>query len=159
MVKSTLRLAKQRAWNKMTHVKSRTYFIFGFLIVPIFFVCLPAAHADRAGECSRLWQAERENGCPSMPSENSVEADPERPAMRDFAINSDFGPTKCVIEENIEKETRMIKKECADWKKDRQAELGSKYLAGTCNPQCSRCPDNELLKRCAVRGEVHYSLK
>ena len=74
-------------------------------------------------------------------------------------MNSDFGPTKCVIDENLDAEKREIKKQCEEWVKDRKAELGSKFLTSTCNPECSPCPKNEVLKHCSYRGEVHYSVR
>jgi hypothetical protein len=115
--------------------------------------------ADRAGECSRLWQQEKNAGCPVMPPENSVDAYPAPKSCENFMVTSDFGPTKCVIEENLDNEKRGLKKECENWVKERKTDLGNKFLTSTCSPECTPCPKNEILRHCTFRGEVHYSIK
>src|SRR5438445_200881 len=131
------------------------------LIIPIImFFSLSTAWADKASECTRLWQLERETGCPAMPSDSVGSTVPLTVTPREnFIINSEFGPSKCVIDENIEKEKQVLKKECNECIKERKADLAEKFLTGTCNPECGPCPKNEVLRRCTYKGEVHYSVK
>lgn len=127
--------------------------IFGILFFSLMFFS-HNLFADKASECTRLWQLEKELECPAPQAEKETTGKAE-----EKNITSDFGPTKCVITELTSKEAKPLKTECESWVKERKTELGSKYLTGTCNQSCRTCEKNTSLKQCSIKGEVHYLIQ
>lgn len=78
----------------------------------------------------------------------------ERELKATFGSKSGTGMSGCKTEELAAKAVKALKSDCNAWLKDRQAELKSKYLVGTCDEECDDCGMH--LKRCAVEGKVRY---
>lgn len=78
----------------------------------------------------------------------------EREIKATFGAKSGTGMAGCKTEDLAKKAVKALKSDCAAWLKDRQAELKSKYVVGTCDEDCDDCGMH--LKRCAVEGKVRY---
>jgi len=83
------------------------------------------------------------------------------PGQQDYLVEKVFGSKAqsgldgCKTDDLVEIAKAKLEKQCRAWMKERKEELGSKYQAGTCNDDCEECGTS--LKRCHVKGVVHYS--
>lgn len=64
------------------------------------------------------------------------------------------GTAGCKTEELSKGAVSDLKGDCKAWIKDQKADLKDKYLTGSCDEVCEDC--GMSLRRCAVKGTVHY---
>lgn len=126
-----------------------------FLAILLSTLLSPLAFAGKADECMKLWKLEKELGCPESSAEKTTETAPDR----HFLIESDFGPSKCVVKSGIAAEKKDLEKECKTWINERKVDLSDRYLTGTCNSKCTPCEGNTTLQECSTHGEVHYRVE
>ena len=74
-----------------------------------------------------------------------------------FGSKSGSGTAGCKTEELSKTAVKGLKSDCSAWMKDRQTELKTRYLTGSCEEECDDC--GMSLKRCMVNGRVHYLVK
>lgn len=120
-----------------------------------FLVLAPAIAGAQTRSCTLVEQLATELGCafarvppapaPSEPVDNS----------KDFLVNSSFGPSSCKTGPALKDAAGELKTECNSWIKERKADLKEKFLTGTCTEDYDDCGSG--LKRCTVKGVVHYS--
>lgn len=102
-------------------------------------------------DCRKLWDLERELGCFAYhPSPTQTV-----PEKKEFAMESQFGPSSCKASNMLDAAKKELKTECDGWVKERKGDLGTKYRTGTCNVKCDSC--GQGLERCMMTGLVHYS--
>ena len=128
------------------------------LLLVISLLVSASAFADsKASECTRLWQLEKELGCPAMPSDFVPSAQPVK--KENFFSKKTFGPSKCVTSDDLDGQKDLLEAKCEKWKEGQKKDVGDRYLSGTCDSGCEPCPGNPSLQRCNVKGEVHYQEK
>jgi hypothetical protein len=113
-----------------------------------------------AKSCQLVSELSRELGCSAAQPQASTTAPPDfnpssNPNAKDFLVNSTFGPSQCKTQDLAKEITKDLKTECTTWIKERKDDLGPKYLTGSCSEQCEDCTMG--LKRCSVKGVVHYT--
>jgi hypothetical protein len=109
-------------------------------------------------ECTRLWQLEKEAGCPAMPPDFTTAPTPFR---KDFFIEKKtFGPSKCVTGDDVDTTVEALEDKCDQWTDKKQNELkrNNRHITGVCNHECNPCPKNSVLQKCTVTGEVQYKI-
>ena len=131
--------------------------IFGKLLTLVILGFSMISLGDKAGECTRLWQLEKELGCPAMPDGNHNS--PTSGEKQVMSNDNDFGPTKCIPSSDSETAKRPLKKECDEWVKEQKKDLGANYLSGSCKGSCEPCPTTSALTRCSFKGEVKFVVR
>lgn len=106
----------------------------------------------KATQCTRLWQLEKEMGCPAMPADfTPVPAEKKEVTT----IENDFGPSKAVPREDIDKEKKALKKECDEWLKEQKTGDG-KWFGGTCKATCGSSTSHPGLHECTMKGSIKH---
>jgi hypothetical protein len=109
-------------------------------------------------DCTRLWQLEKEAGCPAPPPDLQLAPTPFR---KDYFIEKKtFGPSKCVTSDDVDATVEALEDKCDNWTDKKQNELkkNNRHITGVCNHECSPCPKNSVLQKCTVTGEVQYKI-
>jgi hypothetical protein len=110
-------------------------------------------------DCTRLWQLEKEAGCPAAPPDSFVAPTPFRKDY--FVEKKTFGPSKCVTGDDVDATVEALEDKCDHWTDKKQNELkeNNRHITGVCNHECSPCPKNSILQKCTVKGEVQYKIE
>lgn len=93
---------------------------------------------------------------PVPPVEAPVEPK-ESVKTANFGSKSQSGLTGCKTEALSNSLVKDLKADCSAWVKDQKSELKAKFLTSSCEESCDDC--GMSLKRCSVKGSVHYLLK
>ncbi len=137
----------------------KNLFALGFFLIALLGLAFQSAMADsKIQDCTKLWQLEKEAGCPAPQPELIATG---TPIQKDyFTQKKVFGPTKCVTEDDVDKAVEALETKCDQWTDKMKDELkkNNRHIAGVCNHECSPCPKNEVLQKCKVTGEVQYRI-
>lgn len=105
--------------------------------------------------CLQVNQLSRDLNCETL-NEASGDDSSEK-SNKDVLANKNFGPTECLASNKIKEETRALHTECESWLKSQKKDLGSNHRNGVCSEECEPCDLG--LKKCSVKGVVHYVSK
>jgi len=125
------------------------------------FIFALGAFADsKVQDCTKLWELEKEAGCPAAPPSYGLAAPAPAPQKDYFVQKKTFGPTKCVTDDDVDSAVEALETKCDQWADKKKDELQKKnrHITGVCNHECSPCPKNTILQKCSVVGEVQYRI-
>lgn len=140
----------------MKPLRIQSFSLFMVIVFAVFalvqlILARPAQAQTRS--CALVEQLAWDLGCniATASTESSEKAD----KTKDFAITSSYGPSQCKTGASLKEAIKDLKEECSSWLKERKSDLKEKHLTGTCNEECTDCGSG--LKKCTIRGIVHYS--
>ena len=145
--------------------------LFALLTAFIFFALTAPAKAAEHRSCQLVRELSDQLGCssgaipPPGPGAVALPAGSTPPpsgplgevtgSEHNYLVNSTFGPSQCKTQDLSKEVAKELRAECDGWVKERKADLGNKYITGTCTEACEEC--NMGLRRCSYKGTVHYA--
>ena len=117
----------------------------------------PSVAQDKIQDCTKLWQLEKEAGCPAAPPSYALPVAPaQTPTKETFTKTKSFKSSKCIPGDEVDTLVESLEDKCDKWTDKMKADLAKKgrRISGVCNNDCSPCPKNESLQKCSVNGEV-----
>lgn len=138
----------------------KNLFVLSFLVIFSIFGAFSKSQGDsKVQDCTKLWELEKEAGCPAAPSNYGLVA--PTPVQKDyFTQRKTFGPSKCVTDDDVDGAVETLETKCDKWTDKMKDELkkNNRHITGVCNHECSPCPKNDTLQKCKVIGEVQYRI-
>lgn len=117
-------------------------------------VLLAAIHGGRSHaetRCEMVRRLADDLGCGF--GIKTVETKPDS----NYLVRGSFTSGRCLMAEKLKKDKANQTANCEEWLSKRRAELGKRFVTGSCQMDCEPCPSG--LTRCTVQGEAHYNLE
>jgi hypothetical protein len=141
---------------------------FAFLLLIAFFLAAPVTQAQSSRHGSKHGAPPTPTPSPTATPSSSATPNPKANSNTESqngekTIEETFGPASgagnagCKIDELARSSIDSLKADCNAWIKGQKSDLKAHFLTGACKEKCDDC--GMSLKRCAVTGSVHYTVK